>query len=72
MYSFYKKNSSQTLVCLFNFNDYNSYISLNPYKSIISQKVHRDLFTNRKIDLNNENMMLSPYEVVWLLEENYE
>jgi glycosidase len=70
VYSFYKKNNNQTLVCLFNFNDYNSYISLNPYKNIVTQKVHRDLFSNRKIDINNDRLMLSPYEVVWILEEN--
>jgi len=66
IYAFYKQSDSKELICLFNFSEDRQFISCQAFHDKGFTRNYTDLITGKIVDFSKEELLLGPYEYLWL------
>ena len=69
VYGFYKEKNNKKMICLFNFSEDNQYIDNYEFKINKVNYKTKDIITGKFVDLNQQNIHLHPYEMLWLTKD---
>lgn len=67
IYSFMKTEGSKQLLCLFNFSEDRQIIATHEFRYHGIHSTKEDLMTGKKINFDHHQIVLGPYEYVWLI-----